>query len=113
MPRQKTISMPMTRQGVRNLDALGQEVLPLSGGPAAVQAPKMNISTNEQWISGVAGVALAAIGLSLRSIPGLALAAAGGTLIYRGVTGHCHVYAALGIDRAEHDMTREVAYLPD
>ncbi len=37
-------------------------------------------------------------GLSRRSVPGLALAATGAALLYRGATGHCQVYESLGLD---------------
>ena len=42
-------------------------------------------ATNAGWAVG--GGVLALMGLSRRSIPGLALAAVGGGMIYRGVTG--------------------------
>jgi uncharacterized membrane protein len=54
----------------------------------------------ERKLSTLGGGLLALYGLSRRSLPGLALAAAGGSLIYRGVTGHCHTYQALGINTA-------------
>jgi uncharacterized membrane protein len=49
----------------------------------------------------VAGSALAAYGMKRRSTPGGAAALAGAALLYRGATGHCNVYGALGINRAE------------
>ena len=59
-----------------------------------------NLNTTERAISTAAGMALALVGLSRRSLPGIALAAVGGGLIYRGVSGWCHLYQALGIDTA-------------
>ena len=38
--------------------------------------------------------------MDCRSIPGAILALAGGALVHRGVTGHCHLYDSLGIDTA-------------
>jgi uncharacterized membrane protein len=35
------------------------------------------------------------------SLGGLALAALGGAFMYRGLTGHCHAYRALGLNTAE------------
>src|SRR5438874_12347482 len=58
----------------------------------------VNVGRNERKVSALAGGALALFGLSRRSLGGFALAGLGGALLYRGVSGHCHGYAALGID---------------
>jgi uncharacterized membrane protein len=42
------------------------------------------------------------VGLSRGNLAGLTAAAIGGALLYRGLTGHCPCYEALGIDTA-HD----------
>jgi len=52
-------------------------------------------------LSAVGGGVLALLGLSRRSLGGLALAAVGGSLVYRGVTGHCSMYQALGVNTAD------------
>ena len=44
-------------------------------------------------------------GLSRQSVPGLAVAATGAALLYRGATGHCTVYASLGLDTNHDTMT--------
>lgn len=54
----------------------------------------------------MAGGALAAYGLRRRSAPGGTAALAAAALLYRGATGHCHLYEALDIDRA-HVQARE------
>jgi uncharacterized membrane protein len=59
-----------------------------------------NVGTPERWASGIAGGALALFGLARRSLFGGVLAAIGGSLAYRAVTGHCPVYETLGIDTA-------------
>ena len=64
-------------------------------------ADRVNVGRMERWLSMVAGGALAAYGLKRRSTPGGAAALAGAALLYRGATGHCNVYGALGINRAE------------
>jgi uncharacterized membrane protein len=61
----------------------------------------VNVAQSERVISTVAGGALALAGLKMRSLPGVLLAAVGGGLVYRGATGHCHAYEALGINTAE------------
>ena len=48
----------------------------------------------------VAGGALAAYGLKRRAAPGGVAAIAGAALLYRGATGHCDFYQALGVNRA-------------
>src|SRR5439155_10871808 len=63
---------------------------------------RMNVGETERWISLLGGGALAAIGLSDRSLGGLALAGLGAGLICRGLAGHCYVYEALGINTACH-----------
>jgi uncharacterized membrane protein len=60
----------------------------------------VNVSQMERTVSLAAGALLVGAGLSRKSLPGALIAAVGGGLIYRGVSGHCHVYEALGIDTA-------------
>jgi uncharacterized membrane protein len=59
----------------------------------------VNVGNAERAASTVGGAALALYGLSRFSLGGLALAAIGGMLAYRGLSGHCDVYQALDIDR--------------
>lgn len=63
----------------------------------------MNVGETERLVSGAAGAFLALAGLSRRSAGGLLLAGIGGALLHRAATGHCHAYAALGIDTAHSD----------
>jgi uncharacterized membrane protein len=62
------------------------------------QASSTNVGDNERLISSVAGACLAALGLSSGRKGSLVLAGLGGALLYRGITGHCHTYAALGMN---------------
>lgn len=64
------------------------------------RAGHVNVGDTERWASILGGGALAVFGLSRESLPGLALAALGGTLVYRGMTGHCPVYCALDMDHS-------------
>jgi uncharacterized membrane protein len=57
-----------------------------------------NLSELERWASMAAGAGLAVYGLSRLKGAGWLYAAAGGLLIRRGVTAHCDVYDALGIN---------------
>jgi uncharacterized membrane protein len=76
-----------------------------SGGHMPVAATnfqeRINIGRVERWLSTVAGGALAAYALRRREVPGGAAAIAGAALLYRGATGHCDVYQALGINRSD------------
>jgi uncharacterized membrane protein len=64
-------------------------------------ADPINVGENERWASLLGGGLLAAYGLSRGTLGGLLLAAAGGSLVYRGATGHCNLYGALGINTAD------------
>jgi uncharacterized membrane protein len=60
----------------------------------------INVGHNERIASAAGGTALALYGLTRRSWGGLALAVLGGSLIYRGVTGHCRICEAMGKNAA-------------
>ena len=64
--------------------------------------PIQNVGQAERWGSVVGGAALVWAGLRTGRLNGLILGAMGAGLMYRGVTGHCTAYEALGIDSAEH-----------
>jgi uncharacterized membrane protein len=67
--------------------------------PAITTPP--NVSDVERWASLIGGAALTAYGLKRMSLSGLFLAICGGGFVYRGITGHCPCYAALGINTAK------------
>jgi uncharacterized membrane protein len=60
-----------------------------------------NVDDIERVISVVAGTALALFGLKRFSFTRLGLAALGGNLVYRGVTGYCSLYQKLGVSTAD------------
>src|SRR5436190_12601761 len=59
-----------------------------------------NISDVEKWISIAAGTGLALYGLARLRRNGWLFAGLGGLLLRRGVSGHCDVYEALGMNTA-------------
>ena len=63
-----------------------------------------NVNSVERAASAVAGGALLAYGLKHGGVGGTVLSILGGGMLFRGATGHCHVYDALGVDTK--DMER-------
>ncbi len=60
-----------------------------------------NLNDTERLASLVGGGTMIAWGLARRKWDGLALAAVGSGLIYRGATGHCQLYEAIGVNTAK------------
>ena len=60
----------------------------------------INVGEVERWASAIGGGALALYGLSRGTLGGVVLALVGGSLVYRGATGHCNMYEALHISTA-------------
>ena len=74
-------------------------------------ASGVNVGGQERTASALGGAALALYGVSRASWGGLGLAVAGGYLLYRGLSGYCNLYRALGIDRAAGEGTQTVGNL--
>lgn len=70
---------------------------PLVMRPAHRREKHVNVGELERWGTGAAGAVLLGLGLAGRRGGWLAMLAGGG-LLYRAITGHCHGYEALGID---------------
>lgn len=64
----------------------------------------INVNQTERLASAIAGGALAVIGIARGGWSGWAVALTGGGLVYRGATGHCSVYQALGLDTAHNEQ---------
>jgi len=66
--------------------------------PALDRLPALptNVGETERLVSGLVGGALAVFGFTGRG-PGLLSMLAGGSLLWRGITGHCSCYQALGV----------------
>ncbi|HEX8844011.1 MAG TPA: SRPBCC family protein [Pyrinomonadaceae bacterium] len=73
----------------------------MRGDANAGRESGVNVGQTERWASALAGGALAIYGLTRRTWGGAVLALVGGTLIYRGSTGYCHMYDLLGVNTAE------------
>lgn len=70
---------------------------------------QVNVGSAERWTTAAIGGGLVLVGLSRRSMSGLALAALGGGLIYRAGSGHCPMYSALGISTARDNDQESAA----
>lgn len=73
------------------------------------RADSINVGQVERWLSMAAGAMLAGWGLRRRDSVGGTAALGAAALLYRGTTGHCHVYGALGVDRGRHRGTGVIA----
>ena len=71
--------------------------MPITNTATPRHRQSKNVSDAERMASTIGGGALVAYGLQTRSWRGAALAALGGAMAYRGLTGHCPMYQALGI----------------
>lgn len=71
-----------------------------SGTPSG----SVNVGQRERWMSAIAGGALALYGVTRGTVGGVALALVGGTLVYRGASGHCNVYEALGYNTGDDGL---------
>jgi uncharacterized membrane protein len=76
---------------------------PYDSDPANARAQRaagVNVGKIERVASSVLGAALIMGGLKSRSLGGMAAALAGSGMLYRGMSGHCHVFGALGVSTA-------------
>jgi uncharacterized membrane protein len=75
-----------------------------SWGVPGIFSGDVNVGQTERWASAIGGGALALYGITRLitngSWGGAVLALVGGSLIYRGTSGHCAMYEAAGINTA-------------
>ncbi len=95
--------MSMSEGTIRNRAAAPDVARPGGGGD---YARDVNVGDGERLASVAGGALLALWGLARGRLGGMALAALGGILIYRGARGHCPAYGVLGIDRSEAEPRR-------
>jgi uncharacterized membrane protein len=80
----------------------------LGARPAAGSHLPVNVNSWERLGSLMLGGGLVLAGVLRGKARGLVMAALGGGLIYRSMTGHCYLYGALGIDTTTHKPTTAV-----
>lgn len=81
----------------------GQSRLPQqreNAGSSACGLTCPNVGSSERTMSLLAGAVLVGMGLTRGGLSGMAMLGMGGGLAFRGATGFCSVYRALGIDTA-------------
>ncbi len=76
------------------------QVTNMPGRSSAGHVSTINIGYSERLAGAIGGPLLALYGLTRGTPGGLVLAAGGGYLLYRSITGHCSTYQALGITTA-------------
>ena len=84
---------------------------PLAAGPPeSDEEPHdfRNVNSFEGAASLVLGVLFVISALFPRSLKQLVMLSLGGGLVYRGMTGHCGVYEALGINTAKEGLLAQV-----
>ncbi len=74
--------------------------------------PVVNVGHAERLASQIGGGVLILTGLMRGGFQGLAMAALGGGLLHRGVTGNCQLYQALGTNTAHGDEQGPFSSVP-
>ena len=78
------------------------------------QPSAVNVGNVERWLSMLGGGMLAVYALKRRDRAAGVAALAGAELLYRGATGHCHFYDAMGVSTArEHSYARGTGVVAD
>src|SRR5438067_8909254 len=88
----------LTYEPIQNLSKKGVGLMP--------EYSNVNVGEIERYGSIIGGAALVAAGLWRKSLGGALLSLLGGAFIFRGVTGRCECYAALGINTANAERQR-------
>ena len=76
--------------------------------PAATTPGARNVGSLESALSLALGVLFVIAALFPRSLKQLFMLSLGGGLVYRGMTQHCGVYAAAGIDTTKSSLLQEI-----
>lgn len=66
-------------------------------------ASNVNVARTERWVSALGGSLMVLLGWSRRSPTGLFFLLSGAYLLYRGLTGKCALYKAMGVNMAERN----------
>ena len=83
--------------------------MPITNTATPRHRQSKNVGEVERVASVIGGGALVAYGVQKMSWSGAAIAAIGGALAFRGITGHCPMYQALGMTTQRHGKGRGVS----
>jgi uncharacterized membrane protein len=78
----------------------------------ALVGGEVNVGTVERWASMFGGGFLAGAGIKKGGVGGAVMGLAGAILLHRGATGHCNMYAALGVDTSSTDAAAADGGMP-
>ena len=84
-----------TRTSASRSSSAGRRRSPLNG--------QTNVSELERGLSAFAGAIMLGEGLCRTRLSGLGLAVLGAALTYRAMSGHCHVYEAMGLNTVREE----------
>jgi uncharacterized membrane protein len=65
-----------------------------------------NVGSTERVASAIAGGGLITYGMRQRGMRGTLASLIGGVMLFRGATGHCHAYDALGFDTSDQAQSK-------
>ena len=74
-----------------------------SGKSASAEKDAVNVGQAERIVSLISGGLMLVGGLRRGGLLGLTMAGTAAGLLYRGTTGHCHIYDAMNLDTAKID----------
>jgi uncharacterized membrane protein len=84
-------------ESIRSSQAAARDVWQQGGRGAG----PVNVAQTERLASNIGGGVLVLAGMLRGGLGGMTMTLLGGALLYRGVTGHCHLYEALGATTAD------------
>jgi uncharacterized membrane protein len=99
----------MTQQNGMNYRPRGNGQTSTAANRNSNASHDINIAQSERTLSILSGAAAIAGGAYRRDVLGILLMAVGGYLGYRGVTGHCYINEALGVNTAERRTGKRVS----
>ncbi len=103
-PSNRIVAAAETNLGHRRVS----DVEAFRSEPAEASDSEQNVGDGERLLSAAAGIGLGLVGFARKGLRGLPLIAAGAALVWRGYTGRCQCYAALGIDTAKRKRATAV-----
>jgi uncharacterized membrane protein len=102
-------SQSVAASATRSFDPTGWAAIEADDRGLRSWLPEVNVGSAERLVSITAGAILTGLGISRRDLSGMLIAGVGGGLLFRGATGHCLAYEALGIDTSRESVGRRPA----